>query len=149
MTCNKISHKSELKTPNGSYICRIIEDEDKVYSKYANDIDKPEGVLICNVMHNNPSRIEKFLGLDSIQRELTYLFFKGKDAKGNFSSQTEVDNVDYNTKHECFMITFHHSITFEDGLSTPLPKRTIKVPISQNLSERLKKCIKDTYSCFR
>ena len=130
--------EKEVNTPNGKYSCKIIKDENSVFSRYALDMNKPKGVLSCSVEHNNASKFEKFLGLDSIQKELTYLSFEGTEiSQGNYKVSSEVENISYDAINSQFIVSFYHSITFSDGLTTPLPKRFIQIPVPKTPSRKL------------
>ena len=130
--------EKEVSTPDGRYSCEIIRDETKVFSRYALDVHKPKGVLSCLVKNNG--KLERFLGLNSRQVELTYLSFEGTDiSHGDYNVQSEVENICYDERSNQFIISFYHLITFSDGLSRSLPKRLVQIPIPETIYRKIKK----------
>ena len=131
----------EVSTSNGKYSCEIIKDEDRIFSRYALDVNKPKGVLYCCVKHNG--KLEKFLKLNSRQEELTYLSFEGTDIlHSNYRVDSEVKNIDYDATNNQFIVKFHHLITFGDGLKVPLHERSVQIPVPETIYNKIKKLFK-------
>jgi len=128
--------EKEVSTPNGKYSCEVIKDENRVFTRYASDVNKPKGVLSCRVKHNG--KLEKFLGLNSTEMELTYLSFEGtEDSRGDYNINSEVKDINYNSTNNQFVVTFHHTIKYSDGISLSLSKRIIQIPVPKTISRRI------------